>query len=174
MDDTDINGDQIRVVQDKTGVKVWIPMHPDLKAIMASTPMSKGALIKTKDGVGYTDKGLANFMADAIDATVLPERCVTHGLRKAAARLLAEAGCSAHQIMAITGHKTLAEVERYTRAAAQKKLAVSAMDLMPVRLKPTRSPNLPKGLGQNDKKPFTLNYDEWRTGQDSNPRPPDS
>jgi integrase len=41
-------------------------------------------------------------------------RCKTHGLRKAAARRLAEA----KQIQAITGHKTLAEVERYTRKAA--------------------------------------------------------
>jgi integrase len=37
-----------------------------------------------------------------------------HGLRKAAARPLAEAGCTTHEIAAITGHKTLSEVERYT------------------------------------------------------------
>lgn len=39
----------------------------------------------------------------------------------------AEAGCSAHQIAAITGHRTLSEVERYTRAADQERLAVAAM-----------------------------------------------
>lgn len=42
------------------------------------------------------------------------EHCVTHDLRKAAARRLAEAGCSANEIAAITGHKTLEEVGRYT------------------------------------------------------------
>ncbi|WP_082064366.1 tyrosine-type recombinase/integrase [Brevundimonas sp. KM4] len=50
------------------------------------------------------------------------------GLRKAAARRLAESGCTPHQIAAITGHKTLKEVERYTRAAAQKALAGAAME----------------------------------------------
>jgi hypothetical protein len=47
----------------------------------------------------------------------LPNRCVPHGLRKAACRRLAEVGATAHQIMAVSGHKSLREVERYTRAA---------------------------------------------------------
>jgi hypothetical protein len=40
---------------------------------------------------------------------------------------LAKAGASSQEIMAITGHTTLAEVERYTRDLAQKRLAESAM-----------------------------------------------
>lgn len=44
-----------------------------------------------------------------------------------AARRLAEAGCSAHEIMALTGHKTLSEVERYTRAAEQVRLGQTAL-----------------------------------------------
>ncbi|HEY6702457.1 MAG TPA: tyrosine-type recombinase/integrase [Xanthobacteraceae bacterium] len=54
--------------------------------------------------------------------------CSAHGLRKAAARRLAEAGCTAHEIAAITGHASLKEVQRYTRAADQQKLAASAME----------------------------------------------
>jgi len=54
--------------------------------------------------------------------------CSAHGLRKAAARRLAEAGCTAHEIAAITGHASLNEVQRYTRAADQQKLAASAME----------------------------------------------
>lgn len=63
----------------------------------------------------------------AIREAELPERCKAHGLRKAAARRLAEAGCSASEIAAITGHKTLAEVECYTRAANQERLARRAI-----------------------------------------------
>jgi integrase len=48
---------------------------------------------------------------------------VTHGIRKAAARRLAKAGCSANEIAAITGHASLEEVARYTKAAEQKRLA---------------------------------------------------
>ena len=42
-------------------------------------------------------------------------------------RRLAEAGATAHEIMAVTGNKTLSEVERYTKAADRKHLAESAM-----------------------------------------------
>jgi enterobacteria phage integrase len=66
-------------------------------------------------------------MSDAIHTAKLPARCKAHGLRKASARRLAEAGCSAKQIAAITGHKTLAEIERYTRQADQEILARQAM-----------------------------------------------
>jgi integrase len=50
-----------------------------------------------------------------------------HGLRKAAARRLAEAGCTVHEIASVTGHKTLAEVARYTRETEKTRLAVSGM-----------------------------------------------
>jgi hypothetical protein len=42
--------------------------------------------------------------------------------------MLAEAGCSAHMIQSITGHKHLAEVETYTKAASQRRLAEMAME----------------------------------------------
>ena len=49
-----------------------------------------------------------------------------HGLRKAAARRLVEAGCTTHEIASITGHKTLSEIERYTREAERARLARTA------------------------------------------------
>jgi integrase len=48
-------------------------------------------------------------------------------LRKAAARRLAEAGCTEHEISSITGHASLKEVQRYTKSADQKRLAIAAM-----------------------------------------------
>jgi hypothetical protein len=56
----------------------------------------------------------------------LPKRCKPHGLRKAACRRLAEAGCSGNEIMAISGHVTMKELVRYT-AADQARLARNAM-----------------------------------------------
>ena len=46
-----------------------------------------------------------------------------HGLKKAYSRSAAERGDTVHEIKAVTGHKTLREVERYTAAADQQKLA---------------------------------------------------
>lgn len=57
----------------------------------------------------------------------LPKRRSSHGLRKAAAIALAEAGCRAREIMSITGHKSLSEAERYTRDVDQSCLAESAI-----------------------------------------------
>jgi integrase len=50
-----------------------------------------------------------------------------HGLRKAGCRRLAEAGCTAHEIAAWSGHRTLSEVAHYTRAVDQAAMARAAM-----------------------------------------------
>jgi integrase len=57
----------------------------------------------------------------------LPKACSVHGLGKAACRRLAEAGCSANEIAAISGHATLQEVARYTKAVDQARMARNAI-----------------------------------------------
>jgi enterobacteria phage integrase len=131
---TDIAGDTIKVVQEKTDQaesdeKLVIPMHPRLQRELALHRITHVMILTTNFGRPFSVKGFGNFMSDAIRAAGLPACCKAHGLRKAAARRLAEAGCSAKQIQAITGHKTLAEVERYTRKADQVRLARQAMDI---------------------------------------------
>jgi hypothetical protein len=42
-------------------------------------------------------------------------------------RRLAEDGATAHELMAVSGHKTLAEVQRYTASADRRRLADSGM-----------------------------------------------
>jgi len=86
-------------------------------------------------------------MADKISRAGLPDRCVTHGLRKAAARRLAEAGCTANEIASITGHATLQEVSRYTKAAEQRVLAQAAIERLRTRNPNTDSQPFPKSLG---------------------------
>lgn len=122
----------INVTQLKGGSKLVIPMHANLQRSLALWPRSSIAIIfvteKEHKGKPYTAKGLGNVMARSISKAGLPDRCVLHGLRKAAARRLAEAGCTPHQIAAITGHKSLREVERYTKAVNQELLAGQAME----------------------------------------------
>jgi integrase len=94
-----------------------VPVHPELLTILDAWSSREGPILPTAFGQAFSAKGMSNFMAERIGQAGLPERCVTHGLRKAAARRLAEAGCSANEIAAITGHVSLEEVARYTRAA---------------------------------------------------------
>ena len=160
----------MRVVQRKTGAKLWIPVHPRLEEALMGWPRRGNTILVTSQGKAFTSNGFGNFMADRIGEARLPDRCVTHGLRKAAARRLAEAGCSANEIAAITGHATLAEVSRYTKAAEQRKLAQAAM----ARLDGGgRLPNRVGRVGNNAEKPNEINsaVSEWRHRQGSNLRP---
>jgi integrase/recombinase XerD len=80
----------------------------------------------TDYGKPFTANGFGNRVKDWCRQANLPH-CSAHGLRKAAATRLAERGATPHEIMAITGLRTLEEAERYTRAANMAKLADSAM-----------------------------------------------
>jgi len=50
-----------------------------------------------------------------------------HGLRYTAAARLAEAGCSSKEIASVTGHKSLAMIEKYSRDADQRQQAGAAI-----------------------------------------------
>jgi integrase len=117
----------ITVRQEKTKTPLALPMHPDLQAVIAATPGEHLTFLVTKAGKSYNPNDLSEQFRKWCDEAELPERCVFHGLRKAAARRLAEAGCSPHEIAAVTGHKTLRMVEHYTKAADQERLARQAM-----------------------------------------------
>lgn len=123
----DIAGDAIRVAQQKTSAKLVITLHPDLCRALAMAKREHVSILTTAYGQPFSLKGFGNMISDAIQAAKLPPRCKAHGLRKAAARRLAEAGCTASEIASITGHKTLAEVERYTRMADQERMARTAI-----------------------------------------------
>ncbi len=119
--------DEIRVVQQKTGAPLWIPMHPSLQASIAAAPSGGIYFLLTEYGKPFSTAGFGNWFRAQCDAAGIPEGYAAHGLRKAAGRRLADAGCSAHQIMAVLGHKSLAEAERYTRGADQRRNAQAAI-----------------------------------------------
>lgn len=112
--------------QEKTGRQLAIPLHPALVEILNATSTAQLAFLTTAHGKPFTAAGFGNWFRERCNAAGLPQ-CSAHGLRKAQARRLAEAGCSAHEIAAITGHKTLSEVQRYAEAASQAKLADAAI-----------------------------------------------
>lgn len=129
------DGPRLQYTRQKTqksnGVPVSIPIHPDLWKVIRDLPKDR-PFLATAYGRGRTAAGLGNKMREWCDAAGLDE-CSAHGLRKACARRLAEAGATPHEIMAITGHKTLAEVQRYTQAALREGLADSAMQKLLAR-----------------------------------------
>jgi hypothetical protein len=71
--------------------------------------------------------GLGNDFAKWATEAGAPAHCRMHGLKKGGMRRLAEAGGTAHELMAISGHRTLREVQRYTEDANRKLLADTGM-----------------------------------------------
>ena len=97
------------------------------------------SLLTKADGSAFDADSLRHWFAAAIDDAGLPDDVVMHGLRKKAACMLADGLCSTLEIMAITGHKSLKEIERYTREANQKRLASAAILKLEQNEKRTRS-----------------------------------
>ena len=115
------------VRQSKTGSTIRIPAHTDLLGIIDATPSGNMAFLVTAFGQPFTAAGFGAWFRKRCNEAGLSKDCSFHGLRKAACRRLAEAGCSANEIAAISGHASLREVERYTKAADQERMARNAM-----------------------------------------------
>ena len=113
--------------QQKTGVELPIPVHPHLQAVLDATPSQHLTFLITATGKPYGGNAFTEQFRNWCDASGLSQRCKPHGLRKAACRRLAEAGCSGNEIMAISGHATMKELVRYTKAADRALLARNAM-----------------------------------------------
>ena len=126
----------IAVRQQKTGASLQIPVHPDLQEILAAHPVEHLTFLATAAGAPFAANGFSHWFRKMCVKAGLPLGLSAHGLRKAACRRLAEASCSANQIAAISGHATLHEVSRYTKAADQKRLAEAAMQAIATKPKP--------------------------------------
>ena len=121
------DGDWLYVRQQKTGKELMLPIYlTDLPKVLAASPCGDLTFLVTKTGKSYRPNDLSDHFRKWCDEAGLPKHCTFHGLRKTGCRRLAEAGCSANQIAAWSGH-SLREVERYTRAADQERMAVNAM-----------------------------------------------
>jgi integrase len=127
MNRADIVDGELHVIQQKTGAELYLPIVPELEQAMKAYPANGLSLIGNINGKPLTRAGLSQMMRAAIKDAGLPAKCVSHGLRKAAMRRLAEDGKTEKQIAAVSGHKTLREIERYTEAADQRRLAKDAM-----------------------------------------------
>ncbi len=121
-----VRNDAIEVRQQKTGARLLIPIHPKLSKELKASNKSHLTFLVTNYGASFSVAGFGNWFSNASRQAGLKNRSL-HGLRKSAARRLAEAGCTSKQIAAVTGHASLREVERYTAAADQERLAREAL-----------------------------------------------
>ncbi len=167
-----VHDDLIVVKAKKTGAGLNIPIHADLWRFLRACPKSVATFISKGNEGARSEKAFSAYISGAAARAGLPKGSSPHGLRKAACRRLAEAGCSALEIMSITGHTDIREVERYCREAQRKLLARSAMDKS-ARTFDTELTNA-NPISQNTEDNTLENNGEireWRSRQDSNLRP---
>jgi integrase len=130
----DVADGLIHVMQQKTGTELWLPIHDELDRAMRAYPANGLALIGDAAGRPVSADTLSKVVRVAVREAGLPPRCVAHGLRKAAMRRIAEAGGTEKELAAFSGHKTGREIDRYTKAADQKKLARAAMNKLETKV----------------------------------------
>jgi integrase len=128
---SDLRDGAIHIRQQKTGAELVIPLHPKLLRSIKACPASGLTLIGSPHGRPMTAKALSALVTRAAHAAGLPKKCVPHGRRKGAMRRLAECGSTSKEIAAMSGHRSLKEIERYTAAADQARLARSAVARLP-------------------------------------------
>ena len=59
-----VSGDTITVRQEKTGVTLVIPMHPNLIEILSSVPKTNLTILTTEYGAPFTSAGFGNWFRD--------------------------------------------------------------------------------------------------------------
>lgn len=123
-------------VQVKTGDPAFVPWHCALpeyavlmeadRAEMFAALISTGHLtfLATEAGRTRSEKALGTMIRLAARDAGIEKSA--HGLRKARAISLAEAGATVHQIAAWTGHKTLKEIENYTKKAERRRAVMGS------------------------------------------------
>src|SRR5262245_62172407 len=116
-----VRNGEFHYIQQKTRKPVVVPTTD------AAAPSEHVTFLINKRGASFTAKQFGQWFT---------KRCVRiglkgvspHGLRKAACRRMAEAGCTAPQIASVSGHASLKEVQRYIDAVDRAKLARVAMN----------------------------------------------
>jgi hypothetical protein len=82
-------------------------------------------ITQEKRPIGYTVESLGNWFRDCCNAAGVPGSL--HGLRKAGATRLANAGATPDEIRAFLAHETNAQGATYTKAADRARLGDSGM-----------------------------------------------
>ena len=118
----------VHMTQQKTGKQMTIPVTSELaEAINTAAPADAMVFLVDESGKAFTPESFTKWFRKQCKRAGLTGLS-PHGLRKASCRRLAEAGCSANEIAAISGHVSLTEVQRYTRAADQTRMARNAVE----------------------------------------------
>jgi len=124
-----LRDDVLSIKTQKTDVWVHVPIYPELRASIDATQTGDLAFLTSATGRPFASSGsFGNWFRARCDEAGLPGVCSSHGLRKAGATIAANAGATAHELMAMYGWSRLAMAEVYTKDADKLRLARGAAE----------------------------------------------
>ena len=150
---------RIRIERAKGSDDVNLLLSDELRAAIEAMPKTNHLLFVAKvDGGPMTPNWLSKCFAEWAIEAGLHARCRMHGLKKGGMRRDAEDGFTAHELMAKSGHKTLSEVQRYTKAVDNQRLVDSGHAKRRGRTKREDDyTNTPSDLHKQNGKPLKFN-----------------
>lgn len=114
----------ISINTEKTGIRVTIPIQPELQATLDAGPVGDLAFIATAAGVPMTKESLGNAFRDACRSAGIKKSA--HGLRKAAATNAANRGATERELEALFGWVGGQMASLYTRSVNREALSKGA------------------------------------------------
>ena len=121
----------LQVLQEKNRrmnpITAWVPIVPPLRAVIDASQTGDLFYVVQSNGRPYGKESLGNLFRTWCKDAGLPH-CSLHGLRKACVVRMIMDGCTPHEVMAVTGHRTLKEIDRYAREFLRETAADSVHD----------------------------------------------
>jgi integrase len=97
-------------------------LHESLEAAKAAGILgSKFFIRQNYKDKPYVKESFGNLVREWLDEAGIPKGYSLHGLRKLCVCRLIERGCDPHDVMAVTGHQTLKEIDRYAKRYFREK-----------------------------------------------------
>ncbi|MBO6758305.1 MAG: tyrosine-type recombinase/integrase [Roseibium sp.] len=106
----------------KTGETAYIDIVSELDESIAAGPIGDLVFLVTEFGKPYSGDGFGNWFRRKVRETGIVGKS-PHGVRKAAASNMANAGATEHGLMAVFGWETGRQAQHYTRSANRQKIA---------------------------------------------------
>lgn len=123
---SDHDGEALRIVQGKTGIGLWLPCTPILKATLDASPRTGVTIIADANDRPVSYFKMARIMREERARLDLLEFDL-HALRYRGVEELALAGCTHDEIAAFSGHASHAMIRKNAGATRQEMRARSAV-----------------------------------------------
>ena len=146
-----VSGGRITYRRGKTGQEAVLPILPELAEELRHVPPDSMLFLTHGEGRPYKPETLGNWFKDQCIEAGLPH-CSAHGLRKAGARRIAEAGASENEIMSFLAHSTPKEGATYTKKASRARMTEAALSRVSGTKPEQKLSNLSERLEKQAKK----------------------